>query len=105
MELLLAGKIILLLLLVVFSIWITILPANIASGKGHSWFLWFVLTLVCWPIAMVGALCIAPNANANRYRGRFLPRTAPRFKCPYCSESIPVGAQHCRFCNAPIEIR
>ena len=88
---------------VVFTVWITFLPANIASDKGHSWFLWLILAFVCWPAAMVGALVISPTGNAGKFRRRgMMPRFKRRFDCPACGESIPETAKVCRFCAAPI---
>jgi hypothetical protein len=84
------------------------LPAYIASQKGRSFLLFFLLTLVFWPAALILAL-ISPDYNKRDVppRRKFVasrrpapaPAQAGHINCPDCGESIPSTSRVCSFCN------
>lgn len=41
-------------------IWVAIAlwPARVAARKGHSWFLYFCFSLICFPIALLVAYLV-----------------------------------------------
>ncbi len=49
-------------------IWIAIAfwPARVAARKGHSFFWFFIFSLVIWPVALIVAYVIKPAAGAPR---------------------------------------
>lgn len=50
---------------------LALIPAYIASRKGHSFGLWYLGGLVLWPFALVEALVVRPaGAPASDHRSR-----------------------------------
>jgi len=52
--------------IIFFIVWVAIafLPARIAAGKGHSFFGYFLFSLVFFPAALIVAL-IVPNRRSS----------------------------------------
>jgi hypothetical protein len=59
----------LLITLVCVAIWIAIAfwPARVAGRKGHSFFLYFVFSLVFFPAALIVAYMVRPRRAVAAY--------------------------------------
>jgi hypothetical protein len=52
--------------ILLFIIWILIAfwPARVAGRKGHSFFLYFIFSLICFPLALLVAYLISDHRRA-----------------------------------------
>ena len=66
---------------------ISLIPAKIASNKGHNFWLWYGFGIAFWILALPAAL-IAKDA---------------RPRCSYCAEPVKVEALVCPHCHREIE--
>jgi hypothetical protein len=51
-----------------FFLWIAIAfwPARVAARKGHSFFLYFIFSLVCFPLALIVAYVVRDKRQIYR---------------------------------------
>lgn len=78
---------------------IGLIPAAIASSKGHSFMLWWLFGAGLWIVALPWALMLGKepaelDRRALQDGGR---------KCPNCAEIIKAEAKVCRFCGRDVE--
>jgi hypothetical protein len=89
---------------VIIGLILFILPAYIADKKGRNVFLFIVLSVVFWPLALLLAIVSEDYSKKEGFQRRriFKKPEKARFDCPACGESIPVTANLCRFCKCAI---
>ena len=73
--------------LLVLALLLGLIPAVIARGKGGSFFLFYILGVVVWPLALLISVIMADH----------------RRKCPYCAESIRPAATVCPHCQRELQ--
>jgi hypothetical protein len=56
------GSILLFLLWIAIAFW----PARVAARKGHSFFLYFLFSLLCFPLALIVAYVVRDRRHAYR---------------------------------------
>lgn len=69
----------------------------VAAKKGRNIVLFFLLSILFWPAAMI--LSILSEDYTERVSAAVRRREAPRVPCPQCGESIAKTAKVCRFCK------
>jgi len=75
---------------------LAIIPALIASSKGHSFFSWWCFGLAMFIVALPAAFLIRPTKKQEEVSGR---RSGTLKKCPRCVEFVKSEAIVCRFCG------
>lgn len=71
------------------------IPATIASRKGHNLALWLCYGLFMWPAAFFHALLVEPRATGR----------GPYVRCTWCAEPIRIAATVCRHCGHLVDQR
>lgn len=81
---------------------LALIPAAVASGRGHSGFGMFLVSLLLSPlIGLALALFMKPKAAEDEARARKgLSRT--HRVCPHCAEVVRRDATTCKHCGKPL---
>lgn len=67
------------------------IPGAIAEKKGRAFFVWYFYGLALWPVAVIHAACLQPNARARLAEGRR--------QCRACCEWVDARASICPYCR------
>lgn len=79
---------------------LSIAVAILASNKGRSGFLWFLLAIVISPL--LALIFCAVSKNLTQTVGRNAPTPFTHVKCPDCAELVLAEAKVCKHCGAKL---
>jgi hypothetical protein len=85
------------LAIMVIAVWvgISMIIANWASEKGHSYGAWFAVSFLLSPILAALVLLVLPTkpgeGNKEKYR-----------KCPQCADTVLAEAKICKHCRSEL---
>lgn len=78
------------------SVLLAVLPAGIASQKGHSGFVWYVYALAILPVAFIHAIFILEETDDK------LIESGEVRRCPHCQSLIRTDAAVCKHCSRDV---
>lgn len=83
-----------------FLLLIALVPAIIASSKGHGFIGWYIYGVLLWIVAVVHALVLQPTTVELERR---MMVGGDARKCPSCAEFIKKDALVCRYCGRDVQ--
>ena len=97
--------------LLALAVLLAAIPAAIGAHKERSVLGFFLFGLLCWPIALIVALIIAPLTPAPVGRHPSDLRDLREWRhgndvasCTACGASTPAGLSFCTSCRQPLPI-
>ncbi|MFH1914641.1 MAG: zinc ribbon domain-containing protein [Pseudomonadota bacterium] len=84
----------------IFFLIMAIVVAMIANSKGRYAFGWFLYGLLLWPIALVHALLLKPQAAQS---GDFVENPDGPARCPTCGRIVHAQRDDCPYCGARLD--
>lgn len=92
-------ELILILILILFIYLCGTSTARVAYKKGRSYWGWFTLGFLFFPLALIVAFIVPKNQAVLDERSLQLGELQ---RCPFCTELVKVEAVKCRFCGGDI---
>lgn len=74
---------------------IGLIPAAIASGKGRSFFLWWIYGAAIFIVAIIHAIVLQPDMRVAEAK----QLSSGMKKCVHCAELIKQEAKVCKHCG------
>lgn len=87
--------------LLVLAVVLGLVPATIASSKGHSFLAFWVYGTLMFIVALPHAIIMKPNSAMIE---ALQLRDGAHRRCPFCAEIVKARAVVCRFCGREIPI-